>query len=62
MDNVNVGGCGQLVQDHAVKAYVWLTVALLVAGKQMNMALSESLSLRYENKDLLESVTVCMGG
>ncbi|MGB6067443.1 MAG: sensor histidine kinase [Desulfomonilaceae bacterium] len=35
-----------------------LAAALLAAGKQMNLALAESLSLRYENKDLLESVVL----
>jgi len=34
-----------------------LAAALVSAGKQMNAALAESLTLRYQNKDLLESVT-----
>jgi two-component sensor histidine kinase len=34
-----------------------LAAALVSAGKQMNLALAESLILRYRNKDLLESVT-----
>jgi two-component sensor histidine kinase len=34
-----------------------LAAALVSAGKQMNSALAESLTLRYQNKDLLDSVT-----
>jgi two-component sensor histidine kinase len=34
-----------------------LASALVSAGKQMNVSLAESLTLRYQNKDLLESVT-----
>lgn len=38
-----------------------LAAALVSAGKQMNAALVESLTLRYQNKDLLESVTAQKG-
>jgi two-component sensor histidine kinase len=34
-----------------------LTAALVMIGKQMNEAITESLKLRFENKDLLDSVT-----
>jgi two-component sensor histidine kinase len=34
-----------------------LAAALVMTGKQMNAAVTESLKLRFENKDLLDSVT-----
>lgn len=48
---------GQEVDVFIGIVLIILTAALLMVGKQMNTAVTESLKLRFENKDLLESVT-----
>ena len=49
-------------QAHEVDVFIGivmmiLAAALVMTGKQMNAAITESLKLRFENKDLLDSVT-----
>jgi len=48
---------GQSINLFLGSVIMILAAALVSAGKQMNAALAESLTLRYQNKDLLESVT-----
>jgi hypothetical protein len=48
---------GQQIDLFLGSVIMILATALVGAGKQMNAALAESLTLRYQNKDLLESVT-----
>ncbi len=48
---------GQQINLFCGSVMMILATALVSAGKQMNAALAESLTLRYQNKDLLESVT-----
>ncbi len=49
-------------QAHEVDVFIGIVMmilasALVMTGKQMNTAITESLKLRFENKDLLDSVT-----
>jgi two-component sensor histidine kinase len=48
---------GQQINLFLGSVIMILAAALVSAGKQMNAALAESLTLRYQNEDLLESVT-----
>ncbi len=48
---------GQQVNMFLGSVIMILAAALVSSGKQMNAVLAESLTLRYQNKDLLDSVT-----